>query len=220
MDGVHDMGGMQGFGPVNPEPEAEEPVFHHEWEGRMLGIDRSAIAPEGTTVDWWRHIIECIRPSDYLSIPYYNKWYHAMAANCIDAGVFTMSELVSGKAETIPENPGTPPRPEDVRAAMAERFDTIMPAEGAETFAIGDAVLARQISPTGHTRLPRYVRGHTGHIHSFHGWHILPDASALGEIRGEPLYSVAFRASDLWPEDGRKNDFVYLDMWESYLERA
>ncbi len=77
---------------------------------------------------------------------------------------------------------------------------------------------ARQISPTGHTRLPRYIRGHPGRIHDFYGWHILPDANAHGEKRGEPLYSVAFRASDLWPEDGGDNDYVYIDLWESYLE--
>lgn len=216
MDGVHDMGGMQGFGAVIHDEN--EPVFPTKWEGRMLGIDRSAIGAPGTSLDRWRHMIECIPPAQYLSIPYYNKWYLAMASAYLDAGLVTMDELVSGKAETVPEDMGTPPGPDSVGAAMAERFDTGTPSDRPEAFKVGDAVRARHLSPTGHTRLPRYVRGHEGRVHAFHGWHILPDASALGEKGGEPLYNVAFRASDLWPDDGRENDFVYLDMWESYLE--
>ena len=72
---------------------------------------------------------------------------------------------------------------------------------------------------TGHTRLPAYVRGRVGVIHAHHGAHVLPDASARGEERPEHLYSVAFSADALWPEASGRAEKVFLDLWESYLER-
>ncbi len=218
MDGIHDMGGMQGFGPV--EHDDDEPVYHTEWEARMRGIAASRTAPPGSNMDWGRHLIECIPPDDYLTIAYYNKWYLADAANFVNEGYVTIKELISGKAETMPEGVGEPMTPEEVPMVFGRRYNTIMPLDHPERFKTGDTVRARQMSPSGHTRLPRYARGHEGRIHAYYGCQILPDANAHGEKRGEPLYSVAFRASDLWPEDGGKNDYVYIDMWESYLEPA
>jgi len=220
MDGIHDMGGMQGFGTVEHEPEDKEPVFYTEWEARMRGISASLVGPPDTTLDWGRHVIECIPPGDYLSIEYYNKWYLEAAADYVNSGLATINELVTGKAESIPQGMDEPMLPEVVRAEFGRRERTSMPALHPEAFQIGAAVHTRQMTPPGHTRLPRYARGHTGRIHAFYGWHILPDANAHGEKRGEPLYSVAFRASELWPEDGGQNDHVYIDMWESYLEPA
>ncbi len=218
MDGIHDMGGMQGFGVV--EHDDNEPVFHHDWEARMRGISASLTAPSDSNLDWGRHVIECIPPADYLAIEYYNKWYLETAAGYVNSGVLTISELVSGKAESIPDGMGTPMPPEVVREEFGRREVTAMPADRAERYQINDTVHTRLISPPGHTRLPRYIRGHSGRVHAYYGWHILPDANAHGDKRGEPLYCVAFRASDLWPEDGGKNDYVYIDMWESYLEPA
>jgi nitrile hydratase len=85
-------------------------------------------------------------------------------------------------------------------------------------FAAGQNVRARQVGATGHTRLPRYVRGRPGLIHAYHGNHLLPDAGAKGEERAEPLYAVAFHAADLWPERAASRDRIFLDLWESYLE--
>lgn len=220
MDGIHDMGGMQRFGVVEHEPEDQEPVFHHDWEARMRGISASLTGPSDSNLDWGRHVIECISPSDYLTIAYYDKWYLETAVDFVSAGLATVGELVSGKAESIPAGMGEPLPPEVVREVFGRREVTAMPGDRPEQFAVGDAVRARQMSPPGHTRLPRYVRGHPGRIHAYYDWHILPDANAHGDKRGEPLYCVAFRASDLWPEDGGKNDRVYIDMWESYLEPA
>lgn len=218
MDGIHDMGGMQGFGAVEHDPD--EPVFYTDWEARMRGISASLTGPPDSTLDWGRFLIECIPPADYLSIEYYNKWYLEAAVNYISSGLVTIDELVSGKAKSIPEGMGEPMPPEMVRKEFGRREITAMPAVHPEQFQIKETVHARQMSPHGHTRLPRYIRGHTGRIHAYYGWHILPDANAHGDKRGEPLYCVAFRASDLWPEDGRANDYVYIDMWESYLESA
>jgi len=217
MDGIHDMGGMQGFGAI--EVEHNEPVFHHDWEGRMYGISASRISSAQMTLDRGRFVIECIAPADYLNMPYYGKWYLEAAVDMVSGGLATVGELVSGKAETIPQGMGEPLPPEAVRKVFGSRDSTEMPAERPALFTTGDAVRARLIAPTGHTRLPRYIRGHPGRIHACYGWHILPDANAHGEKRGEPLYNVAFRASDLWPEDGGENDYVYIDLWESYLEQ-
>jgi len=217
MDGIHDMGGMQGFGPV--EQEDNEPVFHTDWEARMYGISASRIPSSELTLDRGRFFIECIAPADYLSMAYYSKWYLEAAVDIVSGGLATVGELASGKAETIPEHSEEPLSPEAVRKVFGSRDITEMPAERPAQYGAGDTVRARLMAPTGHTRLPRYIRGHSGRIHACYGWHILPDANAHGDRRGEPLYSVAFRASDLWPEDGAENDYVYIDLWESYLEQ-
>ena len=87
-------------------------------------------------------------------------------------------------------------------------------------FAIGAAVRCRLDGASGHTRLPQYVRGRAGIIHAHHGGHVLADAAARGEHRGEHLYTVSFASSDLWPEAKGSGDRVFVDLWESYLEPA
>ena len=69
-----------------------------------------------------------------------------------------------------------------------------------------------------HTRMPRYVRGRRGRVHVCHGAFLVPDESALGRELAEPLYTVGFLAADLWPEAGTRNDRVFVDLWERYLE--
>jgi nitrile hydratase len=94
----------------------------------------------------------------------------------------------------------------------------------APRFAAGDAVLTRHIAENrlvngGHTRLPRYAAGARGRILRLHGNHVLPDSSAHGLGEGpEPLYAVAFPASELWANPEHPADEVVLDLWQSYLE--
>jgi nitrile hydratase len=213
MDGMHDLGGRQGFGPIDVD-EPEEP-FHHPWEGRAWAIVRACRAP-GATIDWWRHVRELIDPLDYLSRPYFDSWAQTHAAVLIDAGLLTLEELRDGRSATAGE-----PREPEIRRATETRpilYDRAIDA--APRFAAGDAVRARPHGATGHTRLPAYVRGRPGRIHAHHGAHILPDASARGDERAEHIYSVVFEAADLWPEaaQARRRDRVFLDLWESYLE--
>ncbi len=218
MDGPHDLGGRQGFGPVHAS-EPEEP-FHAEWEARMWGIARGMIRPEGWNIDWFRHCRELIDPSDYLARPYFDQWMQDYAAMLVDSGIATVEEVVSGRSRGPDPGLGPAPGPETVEEARGSvvRFDR--PVNEAPAFAPGDRVRCRTHGHSGHTRLPAYARGRTGLVHAHHGAHVLPDDNARGEERAEAIYSVVFEAAELWPEAAGQRDKVYLDLWESYLEPA
>jgi nitrile hydratase len=217
MDGIHDLGGRQGFGPIDAR-EAEEP-FHAPWEARVLGMVRAMSRVPDWSIDWFRHCRELIDPVDYLSRPYYDQWLQTYAAMMVNSGVATVDEVACGKASGVAR--GLPPAmaPAAVQAAKRAvvRFDR---AGGRPGFAVGDAVRAKAHGVPGHTRLPAYARGRRGRIAASHGAHVLPDANAGGEPRAEPLYTVAFDAVELWPEAEGRRDRVFLDLWESYLEPA
>jgi nitrile hydratase beta subunit len=218
MDGIHDLGGREGYGPIDvgepPEP------FHAPWEARMLGIVRAFTRPRNWSIDWFRHVRECIGPTDYLTRPYYDQWLQTYAAMMIDSGVATVDELATGKSARAIPGVTTPMTPEKVAAAKRNvtRFDResdVVPA-----LAPGDAVMTRSVGARGHNRLPQYARGRPGRVEAFRGHHILPDTNMAGNGPAEPLYTVSFLAADLWPEAKGRRDRVYLDLWESYLERA
>lgn len=218
MDGIHDMGGLQGFGPLDLAEDRY--LTKDNWRARMFGIELSFTNPGGFSLDWSRHVQECIPPAVYLDIEYYDRWYRAAAAILVDAGWATLDELVSGKAGSLPDAE-SPPLPPDMVPAIARSDATSRrPAAGPEAFAIGDKVRAKMSSPLGHTRLPRYLRGHVGQVHAFYGWQILPDAAAKGEERAEPLYCVSFLARELWDDVTAPKDRVFADLWESYLAPA
>ena len=218
MDGPHDLGGRQGFGPVDVG-EPEEP-FHAAWEGRMWGIARGMRRPGDWNIDWFRHCRELIEPGDYLTRPYFDQWMQDYAAMLVDSGVATVSELSSGASDGSLPTPGDAPGPETVAAARGKALHFDKDVEQAPAFATGDRVRCLAHGHSGHTRLPAYVRGRCGEIHEVHGAHVLPDASARGEARAEALYSVVFDTGELWPEAAGRREKVYLDLWESYLESA
>jgi len=216
MNGVHDMGGMHGMGPV--APETGEPVFHHAWEGRVHAINLAS--PTRGNIDAGRHRIELLPPADYLRMSYYEKWLARVERLLLAGGFVTPEELASGRAD--PKAPkSTPVRPANtVTAALTAPYSYVREA-GPAAFAVGDRVRALNLNPTGHTRLPRYVRGHVGLIERDHGAHVFPDTHAHG--RGEDphhLYTVRFEARELWGPDASDRDSVRLDLWEPYLERA
>jgi nitrile hydratase len=217
MDGVHDLGGKEGFGPIDVnEPEVP---FHYAWEGRMWSIEELTGAA-GWTIDWWRHVRELIEPSDYLTRRYFDQWMQTQTAALIDSGIITLEEITSPDIRSAPSPTGSPMQRSDVVAMVASfAKDYSREIDVAPTFTTGDRVRARLMGATGHTRLPAYVRGRVGEICAHHGAHILPDASARGEKRAEHLYSVAFRADALWPEASGRPDRIFLDLWESYLEQ-
>jgi nitrile hydratase len=219
MNGIHDMGGMHGLGPI--EREENEPVFHQPWEGRMFGISEAMTFPPGFAIDRFRFLRESMPPADYLSQSYYEHWYFVCAAAMLEAGMATMEELRSGRAA-----PGFVKRGDALRAADVVRGNAtwgIFEREAKEPprFGIGQSVRTRNIHPAGHTRLPRYARGKAGVIHRHCGAHVFPDTKAhgLGE-NPHPLYSVAFAARELWGDDAPAKDKVFLDLWERYLEPA
>ena len=216
MDGPHDLGGREGFGPI--AVDEFERNFKTDWEARMWGLNGAMSQDPGWTLDWWRHVRELIEPTDYMTRPYFDQWAQIYAALMVDSGIASYEELASGKSDGTRPDLDPPQGAEAVLAATRKtaRFDR--PIERAPKFAVGDAVTTRAHGHSGHTRLPRYAMGRPGVIHAYHGAHVFPDRKARGEKHAEPLYGVAFRAADLWPEAAGRRDRVFLDLWESYLE--
>jgi nitrile hydratase beta subunit len=211
MNGIHDMGGMQGMGPI--QPEKNEPVFHHPWEARVFAINRAIGAWRKWNLDASRHGIELLPPADYLRLSYYEKWLVRSIGLLLKHGLVTQEEMDTGKPAPGSQK-ATPP------AAAAQHASYMRPeAEAKARFEVGQHVRARNMNPEGHTRLPRYARGKEGMIVRHHGIFVFPDTNA--HFQGEHpqhLYSVRFAARELWGEDAAPRDSVYIDMWESYLE--
>ena len=219
MNGVHDMGGMHGFGPVLPE--TNEPVFHAAWEARVRAMVVLTGALRRWNIDVFRHAIERLPPVNYLGYTYFEKWFDAMIAQLLDTGLITADELANGHTAQ-----GTPVASPPVTADTVMNVITAIGSYRRDVaaqprFGAGDKVRARNINPESHTRLPRYVRGHVGTVERDHGAHVLPDSNSrhAGEAP-QFLYTVRFAARELWGEAANPADQVSLDMWESYLEPA
>lgn len=215
MDGIHDLGGKEGFGPV--AVDQGDKAFDHDWQRRMWAMARSGSRGKDITIDWWRHVIECMVPADYLAFNYHLKWCTTFLVSLVDSGVFTLDEVLLGKTT----RQGADPKPLTLAEALAanrashRRFEVDATARPA--FGPGDKVLTRRNMHSGHVRLPAYARGASGEVIAHHGAHLLPDKSSRGIMEGEHLYTVAFAAPELWGETADPRDSVTLDLWESYL---
>ena len=216
MDGMHDLGGAEGFGPIDRSHEGQP--FHAAWEGRMFAMAAAMARPADWTIDWFRYARECARPVDYMTLGYFDQWAKAYETLWVDCGLLTIGELEAGKS-LRPAQPLAPPlRAEDIRGKAHHPPNPLRPDAAEPVFAAGAAVRCKISGHSGHTRLPRYARGKPGVIQAYYGPQLLPDAAAAGEERAEPLYSVLFKARHLWPEATASEDEVCLDLWESYLE--
>ena len=217
MDGIHDMGGMDGFGTV--ELEADEPVFHAEWERRTVGMVMSMFAQRFFHLDEYRQKIERMEPTAYLG-PYYARWIHAASELLLEKGLLSQAELDSGKAVGRADEVDLITAanvPDLLRARISGREADNVPAR----FKPGEAVYARNIHPQHHTRTPRYVRGKTGRVERDYGVFILPDSHAQNTGKTpQHVYSVRFTARELWGPDARESDGLFIDMWDDYLEPA
>jgi len=218
MNGVHDMGGMQGMGPVRREQN--EPVFHSPWEGRMYAINRAIGAWRKWNIDAGRHQIELIPSADYLRMSYYERWLTRNIELLVKHGLVTPEEIESGKPASGSTKATPPLTLSGVPAALSLGSYSRPEAKAMSRFKSGQRVRARNMNPVGHTRLPRYSRGKAGTVVQNHGIFVFPDTNAhfLGE-QPQYLYSVRFAARELWGEQASPCDFVYIDMWDSYLER-
>jgi nitrile hydratase subunit beta len=219
MNGVHDLGGMHGMGPI--PYEKDEPVFHHEWEGRVYALSRAARTAGKWTLDADRHAVELLSPADYFRMSYYERWFARLVGDVLKYGLVTQQEMETGKPA-----PGSAKATPALTPAMSSRFLTRgLPSSDDPTvrplFGVGQQVRARNIQPAGHTRLPRYARGKTGTITRDHGVYHFPDtvAHGLGDKR-QHVYSVRFTARELWGQEASPLNFIHLDMWDDYLERA
>jgi len=219
VNGVHDMGGMHGFGPV--EPESAEPVFHHPWEGRVFAMRLASSMLGAWNIDIGRHSIERMDPAAYLASSYFERWLASLEMLLVEKGLATREEIEAG----------TPAKaaPTAMRALAPEMADRIVTkgrsfrvdADIAPRFQAGDPVVTRNMHPLGHTRLPRYARGRTGVIDRDHGVFIFADTSGSGlGDKPQHLYSVRFAARELFGPEAPAGDCVYIDLWNDHLEPA
>jgi nitrile hydratase beta subunit len=217
MNGIHDMGGMHGFGPVQPEPN--EPVFHAPWEARVLAMTRAMHYATGWSVDKSRATQERLAPRVYLAVSYYQRWLLALEQNAIEAGLITRDEIDAGRSL----RPGKP-LPNSLRPATVKSeppLDFSRAAPRSARFKPGDTVRTINDQPTTHTRLPRYARGRLGTVEAIRGYHVYPDAMTTG--RGEDphwLYTVVFAGKELWGADAEPALEVSVEAWEPYLLAA
>lgn len=224
MNGVHDIGGMDGFGPVRPQHD--EPVFHEPWEGRVFGMRISGAGGLRSNTDAGRYQLECLDPVAYLASGYYERWLLRFESALIDAGVLTRDQIEAAIGR-FAANPDAPmPRRDD--PAWADRIAAALGVGNPVTrslrrkprFAVGDRVMTRNLNPHGHTRLPRYARGRRGVIVGHHGAHVFADSNALGLGENpQHLYSVRISARELWGPDAEPNESIQIDLWESHLEK-
>jgi nitrile hydratase subunit beta len=217
MNGVHDMGGMQGFGPIMRE--VNEPLFHAPWEAQVRAMVVIARSQGYFNIDAFRYGIERMDPAHYLRAPYFERWLTSIELNLLENDFLTRDEL-DERTEYFRQHPGAvPPRgvtTATTREAPDESADLTLPAS---QFAVGDTVMTRNFHSSGHTRLPRYARGKRGVVERLHGAQIFPDTNALGLGENpQPLYSVRFDARELWGDSAEPRQTVSLDLWESYLE--
>jgi nitrile hydratase beta subunit len=220
VNGPQDLGGAHGFGPVLPE--ADEPVFHAEWERRVLALTLAAGAAGTWNLDQARFARESIPPARYLASSYYEIWLAGLERLLVDHGMVTPDELGRGHAVGPAPPGGRRLRADEVAQALSSRRgSTARPPSAVARFAPGDPVRARVMHPAGHTRLPRYVRGRAGAVEAVHGCHVFPDHHALG-LGEDPqwLYTVVFDGPELWGADTDPTVTVSVDAFEPYLEPA
>jgi nitrile hydratase len=219
MNGVHDMGGMDGFGKVEPEPN--EPVFHEPWEGRVMAMNRAMGATGVWNIDVGRFSREMLPAHVYLASSYYRKWYLGLEQMLLERGLVDADEIAAGHAL----RPGKPLKRGKFDVAAVDRVMTRgsfgRPAQAPARFKPGDRVRAKNIHPVSHTRLPRYVRGHVGVIERLHGSHVFPDTVVAGQGESPQwLYTVCFDSRELWGDDADPSVKVSIDAFEPYLDPA
>jgi len=218
VNGVHDMGGMHGMGPV--VIEKDEAVFHASWEARVYALQRASSFHGRWNTDMSRFSRERMPPAAYLAASYYERWLFGLQTLLVEEGLVTAQELASGRASTK-AGEAVVLRESDVAARMRGRSSARVAAKLPSRFKPGDSVIARRVNPVGHTRLPRYVRGRRGTVHIDHGVFIFPDTSAMSrEPKPQHCYSVRFDARELWGPQVAARDSVYLDLFDDYLDAA
>ncbi len=220
MNGVHDLGGMHGFGPVQAEPEATEPLFHHPWEPDVLTSMLGTMRLGQWSLDEFRQTIEQQPAVDYLRRTYYEKWLAALEILAVRHGLFTEADLADRIAalSAAPASGGTSPTATQRSTVTPGWVPSFELPQQAPRYGAGQIVRAANRHPEGHTRQPRYVRGRVGTIERHVGAEPLPELASTGVCRPEHVYLVSFAATELWGEAGCANDAVLIELWESHLE--
>lgn len=213
MEGVHDMGGLHGFGAV-PVDDVELP-FDEPWEGRTFGLFIAA-GVAGARSGSIRPGIEAISAAEYLAMSYFERWARSLEGGLVDAGTLTVADIDERVRD--PHPPGehaddvNPRLAAGLAAALVDHPRGPSGEDVPALFDVGHAVTVKRMAPVDHHRCPRYVRGVSGTVASRPGgW---PHASGHGPP--ENVYTVRFAMRDLWGDDAEPG-FLYLDLWERYL---
>ncbi|MBY0287041.1 MAG: nitrile hydratase subunit beta [Mycobacteriaceae bacterium] len=205
MDGIHDLGGIAGFGAV--EHTADEPPFAEDWERRVFRL-KIGSGPLATNLPAFRHSIERMDPAHYLSSPYFEHWLTGVATMAVEAGLTTREELEQRAGGRFPlSQPDRGILPDDLTSRTEPRYG------------VGDEVRVREWHPPGHTRAPRYVQGRLGTIARVHGVVNVDDIEAHdGGLVTDPFYAVRFASHELWGGGGGDREIIHVDLFERYLE--
>jgi nitrile hydratase beta subunit len=217
MNSIHDLGGMDGFGAVRPEPN--EPPFHAPWEGRVLALQRAMGYIGLWTIDQSRASIEALNPVEYLTASYYKKWFIGLEHRLRGMDLIGADEIAAGHSLRPGKQLGRTLSP--AAARTLKRGDYARPATAEPRFAPGDRVRTLNLNPATHTRLPRYARDKAGSVEANRGCHVYPDTAAIGA--GEDpqwLYTVTFSARELWGDDADPAITISIEAFEPYLVRA
>jgi nitrile hydratase len=218
MDGIADMGGTPGWGPVRP-PRRDEPVFAEPWQGRAFALTLLSIRVSGQNVDAFRHALERLDRNAYLDDGYYGRWLNASEVMLTDSAILAPGAIDARARNLRGEHTEEPAIPEPDKPDYAPTAEgSLRTIDTEPRFNVGDPVRARNISPAGHTRLPRYVRGHAGVIEMLQPAAVLPDTHA--HFQGENpqhVYSVRFDSRELWGADAEPFTLT-IEMFDSYLE--
>ncbi len=217
MNGPQDVGGMHGFGPIAPEPD--EPLFHAEWEKRVLGFTLAVGATGSWTIDQSRHARETLPPQFYWSRSYYEIWFEGLTKLLQTRGLVTAKDVWAQRMVDPPLPVKRVLKADDVAAVLAKGSPYNRPTAAPATFKVGDLVKTKNLISQGHTRLPSYARMKNGVIARIHGSHVFPDASGMGKGDDpQVLYSVQFTSEEIFGTPSK--DLIFIDLWEPYLEPA
>jgi nitrile hydratase subunit beta len=218
VDGIHDMGGMQGFG--RTVPPGADPPFEEPWEGQAFALGLLAIRVSGTNLHAFRHAMNRLPPAEYLS-GYYSRWLMGAQNLLTDSGIVSDEQVAARAARLAGRDADEPPPPEPHKPEMASGgAGNLRSLDAPPAFAVGDRVRTRDLAPDGHTRLPRYVRRRAGTVTAVQPAQVFPDSAA--HFRGEDpqhVYSVEFGSAELWGADAEPFSLT-IDLYEPYLEPA
>jgi nitrile hydratase subunit beta len=219
MNGAQDLGGQMGHGPVLPE--ADEPLFHADWEKRALALTLAMGACGAWSIDTSRHARETLPPIVYLPASYYEIWIRGLEKLLVAHGLVSETELETGYSLGAGAHVKRVLKAEAVADVLAAGSPYDRPCADSPAFRPGDRVRALNDHVTTHTRLPRYIRGCLGEVAENHGAFVLPDTNAHGKGENPTwCYSVRFRAEDLWGAGAEPGSEVMVDCWEPYLVKA
>jgi nitrile hydratase subunit beta len=218
MNGVHDMGGMHGMGRV--EIEHDEPVFHADWERRVFAVRLACAFHRKWNGNMNRYAVERMPPADYLAASYYERVLFGLETLLVEQGVVSREELESGRSAGK-ANVASVLASDGIQAMLQKRIWARLDDDVSPKFKVGDRVVARNIHPTGHTRLPRYARGKQAVIERDYGVYVFPDTSAMTrDPKPQHLYSVRFSARELWGPQASARDSVHMSLWDDHLDPA